>query len=48
MMIYDMEASGKRLKTLRKQADKTQEQVAETVGLEPEVPMRSVLTLRHC
>ena len=35
MMIYDMEASGKRLKALRKQAEKTQEQVAETVGLEP-------------
>ena len=35
MMIYDMEASGKRLKTLRKQAEKTQEQVAEAVGLEP-------------
>ena len=34
-MIYDMEASGKRLKTLRKQAEKTQEQVAEAVGLEP-------------
>ncbi len=28
-MIYDMEASGKRLKELRKQAGKTQEQVAE-------------------
>ncbi len=35
MMIYDMEASGKRLKKLRKQAGKTQEQVAEAVGLEP-------------
>lgn len=35
MMIYDMEASGKRLKDLRKQAGKTQEQVAEAVGLEP-------------
>ena len=35
MMIYDMEASGKRLKELRKQAGKTQEQVAEAVGLEP-------------
>ena len=35
MMIYDMEASGKRLKALRKQAEKTQEQVAEAVGLEP-------------
>ena len=35
MMIYDMVASGKRLKALRKQAGKTQEQVAETVGLEP-------------
>ena len=35
MMIYDMEASGKRLKTLRKQAGKTQEQIAEAVGLEP-------------
>lgn len=35
MIIYDMEASGKRLKTLRKQAEKTQEQVAEAVGLEP-------------
>ena len=35
MIIYDMEASGKRLKTLRKQAKKTQEQVAEAVGLEP-------------
>ena len=34
-MIYDMEASGKRLKTLRKHAEKTQEQVAEAVGLEP-------------
>ena len=34
-MIYDMEASGKRLNTLRKQAEKTQEQVAEAVGLEP-------------
>ena len=34
MMIYDMEASGKRLKELRKQAGKTQEQ-AEAVGLEP-------------
>lgn len=34
-MIYDMEASGKRLKALRKQAEKTQEQVAEAVGLEP-------------
>ena len=34
-MIYDMEASGKRLKELRKQAEKTQEQVAEAVGLEP-------------
>ena len=34
-MIYDMEASGKRLKELRKQAGKTQEQVAEAVGLEP-------------
>lgn len=34
-MIYDMEASGKRLKDLRKQAGKTQEQVAEAVGLEP-------------
>ena len=34
-MIYDMEASGKRLKTLRKQAEKTQEQVAEAVGLVP-------------
>ena len=34
-MIYDMVASGKRLKALRKQAGKTQEQVAETVGLEP-------------
>lgn len=33
-MIYDMEASGKRLKALRKQAEKTQEQVAEAVGLE--------------
>ena len=31
MIIYDMEASGKRLKTLRKQAEKTQEQVAEAV-----------------
>ena len=28
-------ASGKRLKALRKQAEKTQEQVAEAVGLEP-------------
>ena len=35
MMIYDMKASGKRLKALRKQAGKTQEQVAEAVGLEP-------------
>lgn len=35
MIIYDMEASGKRLKTLRKQAEKTQEQAAEAVGLEP-------------
>ena len=35
MIIYDMEASGKRLKALRKQAEKTQEQVAEAVGLEP-------------
>ena len=35
MMIYDMVASGKRLKELRKQAGKTQEQVAEAVGLEP-------------
>ena len=35
MMIYDMETSGKRLKELRKQAEKTQEQVAEAVGLEP-------------
>ena len=35
MMIYDMVASGKRLKALRKQAGKTQEQVAEAVGLEP-------------
>ena len=35
MIIYDMEASGKRLKELRKQAGKTQEQVAEAVGLEP-------------
>ena len=35
MMIYDMEASGKRLKELRKQAGKTQEQEAEAVGLEP-------------
>ena len=35
MMIYDMEASGKRLKALRKQTGKTQEQVAEAVGLEP-------------
>ena len=35
MMIYDMEASGKRLKKLRKQAGKTQEQIAEAVGLEP-------------
>ena len=34
MMIYDMEASGKRLKELRKQAGKTQEQEAEAVGLE--------------
>ena len=34
MIIYDMEASGKRLKKLRKQAEKTQEQVAEAVGLE--------------
>ena len=34
-MIYDVEASGKRLKRLRKQAEKTQEQVAEAVGLEP-------------
>lgn len=34
-MIYDMVASGKRLKALRKQAGKTQEQVAEAVGLEP-------------
>ena len=34
-MIYDMVASGKRLKILRKQAEKTQEQVAEAVGLEP-------------
>lgn len=34
MMIYDMEASGKRLKELRKQAGKTQEQIAEAVGLE--------------
>ena len=34
-MIYDMVASGKRLKELRKQAGKTQEQVAEAVGLEP-------------
>ena len=34
-MIYDMEASGKRLKILRKQTEKTQEQVAEAVGLEP-------------
>lgn len=34
-MIYDVEASGKRLKALRKQAEKTQEQVAEAVGLEP-------------
>ena len=35
MIIYDMETSGKRLKELRKQAGKTQEQVAEAVGLEP-------------
>ena len=35
MMIYDMVASGKRLKALRKQAGETQEQVAEAVGLEP-------------
>ena len=35
MMIYDMEASGKRLKELRKRGGKTQEQVAEMVGLEP-------------
>ena len=35
MMIYDMEASGKRLKELRKRVEKTQEQVAEAVGLEP-------------
>ena len=34
-MIYDMVASGKRLKALRKQTGKTQEQVAEAVGLEP-------------
>ena len=34
-MIYDMVASGKRLKALRKQAGETQEQVAEAVGLEP-------------
>ena len=35
MMIYDMKASGKRLKALRKQVGKTQEQIAEAVGLEP-------------
>ena len=35
MMIYDMVASGKRLKELRKQAGKTQEQVAEAVRLQP-------------
>ena len=34
-MIYDMEASGKRLKELRKQAGKTQEQVAEAIGITP-------------
>lgn len=34
-MIYDMEASGKRLKELRKQAGMTQTQVAEAIGLEP-------------
>lgn len=34
-MIYDMEASGKRLRELRKWAGKTQEQVAEVVGVEP-------------
>lgn len=33
MMIYDMVASGKRLKALRKQAGKTQEQMAELLCL---------------
>lgn len=39
-MVYDMEASGKRLKELRKQAGKTQEQVAEDLNLAVETISR--------
>lgn len=47
-MIYDMEASGKRLKTLRKQAEKTQEQMAEDLNLAVETISRIERGKRGC
>lgn len=47
-MIYDMEASGKRLKELRKQAGKTQEQVAEDLNIAVETISRIERGKRGC
>ena len=47
-MIYDMVASGKRLKTLRKQAGKTQEQIAEDLNLAVETISRIERGKRGC
>ena len=48
MMVYDMEARGKRLKKLRKQAGKTQEQVAEDLNLAVETISRIERGKRGC
>lgn len=48
MMIYDMEASGRRLKELRKQAGKTQEQIAEDLNLAVETIRRIERGKRGC
>ena len=47
-MIYDMEASGRRLKELRKQAGKTQEQIAEDLNLAVETISRIERGKRGC
>lgn len=47
-MIYDMEASGRRLKELRKQAGKTQEQIAEDLNLAVETIRRIERGKRGC
>ena len=47
-MIYDVEASGRRLKELRKQAGKTQEQIAEDLNLAVETISRIERGKRGC